>query len=248
MNTFNNKSEAIIKLINEVTPADFAKSLATRYSRGQGYHVTVGQIEAEARLNADPAVRAEILVWLEGVYETEAAEADISRDTAKYLLLRGHAASRLLQARGASIYQCLKGGRTPFVAVKELLLVLAICQDDGPGEFPTNDAEARELVSGSYGLSQPGYVRAVKAYLEDKCSLAVAKRAHGESVKAWLDTATDRAWIAEQLQVILNDVVDAAKLGCPQDFVGGDLLGSFVGHWAPEALALLDVETTKAGA
>lgn len=245
--SYDKKAEQIDKLVAGTEPAAFAAVLATRFARGQGYYITCGQIEAEARLarrDGDMERFTAIQTWINSVYEAEAAEAGVSPDTARYLMLRGHAVSRMLQAKGSSLYMSMRSGRTPYVGMRGLLLVMAVLQDEGPGELPATREEAQELVGANYGLSQPGYIRTLKSYMDGQASWGAVEKSHEAAVEAWLSTATDRQWLAEQLMAILNDVVDEARKDRPQAFApGSDILTSFVATWVPEAADLLDTET-----
>lgn len=240
-----NKTQQITELVMSTAPRAFWKILVARLSRGQGYYLTCGQIEAESRLAAkvDPEVAADLRNYVESVYAAEAEACEVSVKTAQYMLLRGVALSRMVAARGSDLYYSVASGRQPWVTPKAMVMALAILQDDGPGELPETPEEAEFITGGTYQMCQPGYVRALRAHLDGDKGWGAVVAAHNAAATAWEETLEDRQALATTVEAVLADTVAAAKADVPAAFITGDDIHDFIAGWCPELLGA--VSTTE---
>ena len=242
------KSNQIDQLVVGTAPAVYHTMLAARLARGQGMPLTVGQIEVEARISAktgDIERSATIENWISNVCQIEADACGIDQASAKYLLLRGVAASRILDANPEGIYGVAKRGATPYVGFKQIILALAVCQDDGPGDLPGTMEEAQFMVAETYHLCQPSYCRALSRYVADlqanrNGDWHQVQTAHKRAVDSWSATSEDRLYLAKSINTVLEGIVACAKADVPNAFIYGNDLGDFVAGFCPEVRDLVD--------
>ncbi len=257
--------------INEVLsmdPREFHAGLVKSLAAGKGARVSVGAIECEARAArraGDATGAAEIEAWLGAVYSTEADACEafqgdsiipgISAETAKYFLGRNRSVSRLIGVNGTDEFYAVAHQQywKSSVAFKELILTLAIAEDPGPGCLPETIEDAQAVIGCSMSLAWPGYVAALKRYVEsynatghDAKAWHGVTRAHQSSVAEFNATAEDRAWVADGIRQVLSEVIDAAKCYNPEVFLSGNDGKDFCAAYAVGVLHMVDIVAVEA--
>ena len=257
--------------INEVLsmdPREFHAGLVKSLAAGKGARVSVGAIECEARAArraGDATGAAEIEAWLGAVYSTEADACEafqgdsiipgISAETAKYFLGRNRAVSKLMWVNGTDEFYAVAHNQywKSSIAFKELILTLAIAEDPGPGCLPETIDDAHAIIGCSMSLAWPGYVSALKRYVEAYESTGHSSalwhgvvKAHSASTDEFEDTAEDRAWVADGIRQVLSEVIDAAKVYNSEVFMTGNDGKDFCAAYAVGVLHMVDVVSVEA--
>jgi hypothetical protein len=246
----------------------FHGKLVSGLALGRGAKVSTGALECEARVAkkaGDLDRAATITLFLDEVYKAEASAVEVYVDGndyttpgitpagAKFFLGRNRAVSKLVCANGRNEFFAVDHRQfwKSTVAFKELVLAMAIASDSGPGDLPSTLEEASAIVASQLSLAWPGYVAAVRRYVEvydksghDSKLWHGVLKAHQSSVTEWIDTVDDRSFVADAIQDTLEEAVSAAVEAHPKIFEDneGPRGRVFCAAWAPSVLHFVDVE------